>query len=159
MCAIPRICLWGLEGKRFQIVNANYCCLFFKRLCIMRLYVLSSIVWCPLRFPHKNDVRFFFTSSCPIYVICVCLRIVVSVIYCVVPCAICCQFLWIVHFRLPLRYSLTCMCLLELLASSDSSSYLDDTYYISSTFVHQLSCWGAFVFFYLFIYLLHCSIC
>jgi hypothetical protein len=25
-------------------------------------------------------------------------------------CTLCCQFLWIVFFSLPLRYSLTCMC-------------------------------------------------
>ena len=25
---------------------------------------LSSVLWCPLRFPHKNNVRFIFTSSC-----------------------------------------------------------------------------------------------
>ena len=31
---------------------------------IMCLYVLSSVLWCPLRFPHKNDVRFVFISSC-----------------------------------------------------------------------------------------------
>jgi hypothetical protein len=43
-----------------------------------------------------------------------CLRIVVSKTYCVVFlllffvfCNLCCQFLWIVHFWLPLRYSLT----------------------------------------------------
>jgi hypothetical protein len=29
-----------------------------------RLNVLSSVVWCPLRFPHENGVRFVFTSSC-----------------------------------------------------------------------------------------------
>ena len=31
---------------------------------IMCLYVLSFALWCPLRFPHQNDVRFIFTSSC-----------------------------------------------------------------------------------------------
>ena len=64
----------------------------FTFLCcpIMWLYVPSSVFWCTWRFPHKNDVRFDFTSSCLkegarlIYVICVCLRIVVSNIYCVV---------------------------------------------------------------------------
>jgi hypothetical protein len=25
---------------------------------------LSSVLWCPLRFPHINNVRFIFTSSC-----------------------------------------------------------------------------------------------
>jgi hypothetical protein len=47
------------------------------------LYVLSSVLWCPLRFPHKNDVQFVFNSSCLeegsclIYVSCVYLYIVV----------------------------------------------------------------------------------
>ena len=51
------------------------------------LYILQ---WCLLRFPHKNDVQFVFTSSCLqegsclIYVICGCLCIVVSNMYCVV---------------------------------------------------------------------------
>ena len=57
---------------------------------IICLYVLSSTLWYPLRFPHENDVRFVLTSnclyenSCLIYLICVCLRIVVSKTYCVV---------------------------------------------------------------------------
>ena len=47
-------------------------------------------MWWPLRFPNKNDIRFVFSSSCLqeraclVYVICVCLRIVVSNPYCVV---------------------------------------------------------------------------
>ena len=50
----------------------------------------GSVLWRPLRFSHKNDVRFVFTSSCLleclclIYVICVSLRIVGPNIYCVV---------------------------------------------------------------------------
>jgi hypothetical protein len=38
----------------------------FSFLCcpIMCRYVLSSVLWCPLRIPHKNDVRFVFTYSC-----------------------------------------------------------------------------------------------
>ena len=50
-------------------------------------------------------------------VISVCLCIVVSNAYCVVLlfcffvlCTQCCQFLWIVHFWWPLRYSLTFIC-------------------------------------------------
>jgi hypothetical protein len=45
------------------------------------------------------------------YVICVCLRNVVSNTYGFVVfftlCTLCCQLAWIVHFWLPLRYSLT----------------------------------------------------
>jgi hypothetical protein len=66
---------------------------------IMCLYVLSSVLWCPLRCPHKHQVRFAFTSNClQVYVICVYLRIVVSNTYCVVFC----QFLCIVHFFIAL---------------------------------------------------------
>ena len=68
-------------------------------------------------------IRFVFTSfrlqegSSLIYIICDCLRIVVFNKYCVVfliclssscvLCIKCCLFLWIVHFLLPIRYSLT----------------------------------------------------
>ena len=83
------------------------------------------MLWFPLRFPHKNCFRFVFTSSCLLegscltYIICVCLRIVVSNTYCVVfclsssyvICTQCCQFLWIVHSWLPLRCSLTFICI------------------------------------------------
>jgi hypothetical protein len=46
------------------------CCPF------MCLYVLSVVLRCPLRFPHKNNVRFYTSSClqegwCLIYVICV----------------------------------------------------------------------------------------
>ena len=57
---------------------------------ILSLYVLSSVLCCPLRFPHKNDFRFVFTSSCLLQgsclidVICVYFRIVVCNMYCVV---------------------------------------------------------------------------
>lgn len=53
---------------------------------IIRLYVRSSVLLCPLCFLHKNDFRVVFTSSylsespCLIFV---CLRIVVSYRYCV----------------------------------------------------------------------------
>ena len=54
-----------------------------NRFSVLCPYFLSFMLWCPLRFPHKSDVRFVFTSSylwqgsCLIYVICVCLPIVV----------------------------------------------------------------------------------
>jgi hypothetical protein len=138
-------------------------------------FVLSnvSMLWCPLRFPHKNDVRFAFISSrahviftvfvfavvsglsriailgmkdsfyvscfvdcclclCPFFFwplcclfffdlripITLCLRIAVSSAYRVVffalfvfvLCTQCCQFLWIVHSWLLLRFSLTFIC-------------------------------------------------
>jgi hypothetical protein len=36
----------------------------FLRCPIVCLYVLSCVLWCPLRFPNKNDVWFVFTPSC-----------------------------------------------------------------------------------------------
>jgi len=40
--------------------------IFLVFLCfpIMCLYVLSSVLRSPIRFPLKNDIRFVFTSSC-----------------------------------------------------------------------------------------------
>jgi len=80
----------------------------FSFLCcpIMCHYALSSVLWCPLRLPHKSDVRFVFTAiflqegSCLIYVICVCLRIVVFNTSCVVLC-FCFVCLRLVYTRLP----------------------------------------------------------
>ena len=99
----------NLVGSVLLIFLVFLCCP------IMYLYILSSVLWCQLRFPNRNDVQFVFTfscleeSSCLIYVICICLRKVV-LLFCLSSsfflCARCCQFLWIVHFWLPLQYSL-----------------------------------------------------
>jgi hypothetical protein len=48
---------------------------------IMRLYVLSSVLWCPLRFPHGGNVRitlfvFVWVSWC-----CICLSIMVLYLF------------------------------------------------------------------------------
>jgi hypothetical protein len=51
---------------------------FFLWCPIICLYALSSELWCPLRFLHKNNVRSVFISNCLqkgsylIYVICAC---------------------------------------------------------------------------------------
>ena len=83
---------------QYRLVWLYWVCVphLFSLVCcpIICLYVVSSVLWCPLRFPQnntkKNNVRFVFTPSCLyegtclIDVICVCLRIVVSNTYCVV---------------------------------------------------------------------------
>jgi hypothetical protein len=69
-------------GVRVAHLLSFLCCL------IMCLYVLSLVLWCPLRFPHET----MFGSSLPlvvdrrdhIYAIGVCLCIVMSKTYCVV---------------------------------------------------------------------------
>jgi hypothetical protein len=87
-------------GSDLLIFLAFCCCP------IMCLCILSSVLWCPLRFPHNNDVRFVFTSSCLyvgsclIYVICVCWRIVVSNTYNVRMC-ICFSCHRLVYHMLP----------------------------------------------------------
>ena len=99
---------------------------------IMFLYVLNSILWSPLRFLHRNDVRFAFISSCSyegswlIYVINVCLCLVVSNTYYVVfslcfspscvPDVAC--FSGMSFFDCPIRYSLTFICNLTIFSSS-----------------------------------------
>jgi hypothetical protein len=94
----------------------------FSFLCcpMMCLYVLSSVLWCPLRFPHKHDVRFVFISSCLYgvgvgvmsYLRYMCLCIVVSNTYCVVFCFVFDRVVYLMlsvsldcPFWLPLRYS------------------------------------------------------
>ena len=77
---------------------------------ILSIYVLTSVLWCPLRFPHKNDVRLVFTSlppvfckeeSCLINVICVCLCIVESNTYYVV---------FLIYFFSSFRFVCCCFC-------------------------------------------------
>jgi hypothetical protein len=103
-----------------RLFGGGPCAHLFSYLCctITCLYALSFVLWCSLRFQHKNDVGLVLTSSCLyegsclINVICVCLRIVMSSTCCVlfVVCILCFQFLWIVHFWVLLRYSLTFIC-------------------------------------------------
>ena len=83
----PRFCCWGP------------CCSWFKfLLCpMMYLYVLNSALWNMLRFLHEKQFsvrlypQLFPRDSRLIFVICVCVHIVVSNIYCVV-CMFC--FSW-----------------------------------------------------------------
>ena len=85
-------CLVSRKNNTFCFLWVKVCCprclkrfgqpnIFLVCCCcpIMCLYVLSSVLCCPLRFLHKNDVQFILTSSCLqdgscfIYVILVCL--------------------------------------------------------------------------------------
>jgi len=92
----------------------------FSFLCcpIMRHNVLSSVFWCSLRCPHKNDILYLqlfvggrmsylrhlrlFAYSDVQHILCCGFDLFFFVL-----CTLCCQFLWIVIFWLPLRYSLT----------------------------------------------------
>ena len=73
-----------------RVANFSFFIFLYSYLCypIMCLYVLSSVLWCPLRFQHKNNVLFvsscLFEGSYLVYVICVYLCIVVSNTYCAV---------------------------------------------------------------------------
>ena len=82
---------------------------------IMCSWVPSSVLRCPLRFPHKTMFGSYFTSS---YLRYFCLLSIVAsntywavFLFCLssswVLCTLCCQFLWIPHFWLPLWYSPT----------------------------------------------------
>ena len=77
----------------------------------MLIYVLSSLLWCPFRFPYENDVRFIFTSYCLftlfvfVYVLRCQTHIVLFFFLRLMYRTLCCQLLWIVYFVLPLRYS------------------------------------------------------
>ena len=118
-CCIPFRPRERLNSPRFfggiRVAPLIRFCAVLLQKC-MCLSVPSSVLWGPLQFPHKNDIRFVVTSSCLqkdsclIYAFCASFRIAVSNAYCdlfVFISCLCCHFLWIVHFWLPLRYSLT----------------------------------------------------
>jgi hypothetical protein len=113
----------------------------FSCLCcpIVLLYALSSVLCGPLRFPHRNDVRFVlisswsYESSWLIYIICACLRLVVSKAYCVA-CLLCFSssclscvaiFSGLSFFYCPIRYSLTFNCNLTIAWSSVTCLFLE----------------------------------
>ena len=85
---------------------------FFLCCPIMCLYVLSFVLWCPLRFPHKTmsllpvvcrraHILFtLFSYSGVQYILCC-----VFILFFFVFCTLCYQFHWIFHFWLPIRYS------------------------------------------------------
>jgi hypothetical protein len=82
--------------------------------CVFTFWVRCCSV-CPLRFLHENDVRFVFVSSILSYLRYLCLfaysgvphiLCCVFVLFVFVLCILCYRFLWIVHFWLPLPYSL-----------------------------------------------------
>ena len=101
--------------KRFSY-NKHSIFIFFKYKSI-DYYVCFQVSIIQIRSIEEHQLftsSCLYEGSCLIYVICVCLCIVVSNTYYVVffslflsvLCTLCCQFLWIVHLWLPLRYSL-----------------------------------------------------
>ena len=104
----------------------------------MCLYVLSSMLWFPLRLPYETMFGSSLQSSCfyegsiHMYVVCVSLCTVVANTYCVgvlffVLCTLCCQFLKIVHFYFPfgtlLRLSILLKSCIILTMKLDSVKY------------------------------------
>ena len=52
--------MWNTWGRPWVFCGVHLLNLFLLCCPIMCLYVLCSVLWCPLWFPHKKDVRFFF---------------------------------------------------------------------------------------------------
>jgi len=82
---------------------------------IMWFYVLSSVLWCPLRCSVRLYLQ-LFVEGCMSYLHYLCLfahsgvqyiLCCVFVLFFFVLCTLCCQYICIVVFWLPLRYSLT----------------------------------------------------
>jgi len=108
----------------------------FLVFCVVLLcvYVLSSVLWCPLRCSHINYARFVFTTRClygvhVFFTLCVCVfaHIVLWFFFvclsCVL-CTLCCQFLWNIQFGLLLQYSDVCLTVLWIFHPSQTSSTL-----------------------------------
>jgi hypothetical protein len=103
---------------------------YFWHICWLSLHALSSVLWCPLRFPHKNYYRFFFTSSYLRYLCFIANSGVQHILCCVfvlfffVVCTLYCQLIWIALFWFPLRYSLTFIWLESYCSEGDKFSHL-----------------------------------
>ena len=88
-----------------QSIVINY----VDELCVVMSVTISTWNRCSVRL----YLRLFVDGACLVYVICVCLRIVVSNTYCVMflllffMCTLCSQFFRIVHLWLLFRYFLT----------------------------------------------------
>ena len=123
MCSVHHHKCNNLKQK--NIVTLYPTCMSTSFLSLLfRAWVCLLIILVPkmlLRLSHKNNVR-FDSSLPPVFVLFmsylpyVCLFAYIGVqriLYCVfdllasVLCNLCCQFIWIVHFWLPLRYYLT----------------------------------------------------
>jgi hypothetical protein len=97
-------CRWRLNYQRGETIN---------RLNLATHFSLSQTkTWIYVRL----CLELFVGVWCLIYVICICLHIYsgvqhilccVFVLFVFVLCTLCCQFLWIVHSWLSLRFSLT----------------------------------------------------
>ena len=47
--------LWQVKSDWYAITYCGFLCMF-ARSDVQRLNVLSSVLWCPLRFPHEHDI-------------------------------------------------------------------------------------------------------
>jgi hypothetical protein len=54
---LPHLCFFLGRVRVAHLFSFLYCL-------IMCLYVLSSMLCCPLCYPHKNDGRFIFAATC-----------------------------------------------------------------------------------------------
>jgi len=108
----------------YNLITSSFQRVLYKHIIVLSFYVslrseFSIVMSVTISAYKRCSVRLHLQLYIwgLIYVICVCLRIVVSNTYCVVfllclssSCVLCtlfCQFLWIVHYWLPIRFSLT----------------------------------------------------
>ena len=108
---------WKNLHFNVSYINTLLCCPFI-------FFFTFRVQCCDVRYDFRTQRMFGSVSPAVvymrarlIYVFCACLRIVVSYAYCVVfllclslSCVLCTlffQFLWIVHYWLPIRFSLT----------------------------------------------------
>ena len=99
---------WGVPPRIFGEIRIAHLVRFFLCCPSMCLYVLSSVLGCPLRFLHAKNVQFISTSSCLhessclIHLVSVCLHVVLFNTYCVVFFFVCvpyvASFSWLSFF-------------------------------------------------------------
>jgi hypothetical protein len=106
------------------------------------------LLWSPLRFPHikRFSVRHYLlllVGGLMSYLRYLCLFVYSGVLHILccgfVLCTLCCQVLWIVHFWLVLRYSLTFIIFISRCFSTDSRHFYESSLADFSLYSYEVS--------------------
>jgi hypothetical protein len=108
----------GMRDKLLGVVVGrpinNFRCYWW---CLLFLVAIEISRFSPQVSMHMSYLRYLclFAHGDVLHILCC-----VFVLFVFILCALCCQFLWIVHFWLPLRYSLTLKLVIVMTTTSRS---------------------------------------
>ena len=126
MLTVSLYCLFSLPLRYYLTFICPVSCVY---------PMLPVSLECPFSLPLRYSLTFIFLVSCAPYVASfsgfsffITPSVFSNMYLSCVLCTLCCQFLWIVHFWLSLRYSLTFLCAVSCLpyVASFSGLYIFD---------------------------------